>query len=158
MSLIISELCGIISVHQLKEVILMIRQIVRDVLFLGSPSAQADEGDSGVARDLEDTLKFNSEKCVGLAANMIGVRKRVIAVSLGMMTLIMYNPVIVKKSGPYQTEEGCLSLDGTRPVTRYENITVEYRDRSFCRQRGDFSGFIAQIIQHETDHCNGIII
>lgn len=150
--------CDIIIMQQTKEVKDMIKNIVKDVMFLGAPSAQADENDASVARDLEDTLRSNAERCVGLAANMIGVRKRVIAVSLGMMTLIMYNPVIVKKSGAYDTEEGCLSLEGTRPVTRYENITVEYRDRTFRKQKGDFSGFIAQIIQHETDHCNGIII
>ena len=136
----------------------MIKNIVRDTMFLAAPSQEATIGDTNVARDLEDTLKANAERCVGLAANMIGARKRVIAVSLGFSVMIMYNPVIVAKSGPYDTEEGCLSLAGTRPVTRYENITVEYRDKSFRKQRGEFSGYVAQIIQHETDHCNGILI
>jgi len=136
----------------------MIKNIVRDVMFLGSPSQEAGIGDAAVARDLEDTLRANSERCVGLAANMIGARKRVIAVSLGFSVLIMYNPVIIAKSGAYDAMEGCLSLDGERPVTRYQKITVEYRDKSFKKQKGEFNGFVAQIIQHETDHCNGIII
>ena len=136
----------------------MIRQIVKDTIFLAAHSQQATEADAAVAKDLEDTLKANAEGCVGLAANMIGARKRIIAVSLGFSILIMYNPVIVSKSEPYDTEEGCLSLPGTRPVKRYGKITVEYRDRSFRKQRGEFSGFVAQIIQHETDHLNGILI
>ena len=136
----------------------MIRQIVKDTIFLAAHSQQATEADAAVAKDLEDTLKANAEGCVGMAANMIGARKRIIAVSLGFSTLIMYNPVIVSKSEPYDTEEGCLSLPGTRPVKRYGKISVEYRDRSFRKQRGEFSGFVAQIIQHETDHLNGILI
>lgn len=136
----------------------MIRQIVKDTIFLAAHSQEATAADAAVAKDLEDTLKANAEGCVGLAANMIGARKRIIAVSLGFSTLIMYNPVIVSKSEPYDTEEGCLSLPGTRPVKRYGKITVEYRDRSFRKQRGEFSGYVAQIIQHETDHLNGILI
>ena len=136
----------------------MIRQIVKDTIFLAAHSQQATAADAAVAKDLEDTLKANAEGCVGLAANMIGARKRIIAVSLGFSILIMYNPVIVSKSEPYDTEEGCLSLPGTRTVKRYGKITVEYRDRSFRKQRGEFSGFVAQIIQHETDHLNGILI
>ena len=136
----------------------MIRNIVRDVMFLGAPSQEATQADINVAKDLEDTLRANSERCVGLAANMIGARKRVIVVSLGFSALTMYNPVITSKSEPYDTMEGCLSLDGERPVRRYGKITVEYRDRSFKKQKGEFSGYVAQIIQHETDHCNGIII
>ena len=136
----------------------MIKNIVRDIMFLAAPSQEATLNDNQVAKDLEDTLNANAERCVGLAANMIGARKRVIAVSLGFSVLVMYNPVITAKSGAYDTMEGCLSLDGERPVTRYEKITVEYRDKSFRKQKGEFSGFVAQIIQHETDHCNGIII
>ena len=136
----------------------MIRQIVKDTIFLAAHSQEATAADGEVAKDLEDTLKANAEGCVGLAANMIGARKRIIAVSLGFSILILYNPVIVSKSEPYDTEEGCLSLPGTRPVKRYGKITVEYRDRSFRKQRGEFSGFVAQIIQHETDHLNGILI
>lgn len=136
----------------------MIRQIVKDTIFLAAHSQEATAADAAVAKDLEDTLKANAEGCVGLAANMIGARKRIIAVSMGFSILIMYNPVIVSKSEPYDTEEGCLSLPGTRPVKRYGKITVEYRDRSFRKQRGEFSGFVAQIIQHETDHLNGILI
>lgn len=136
----------------------MIRQIVKDAMFLAAPSREATAADAAVARDLEDTLSANAEGCVGLAANMIGACKRVIAVSLGFSILIMYNPVIVSGTEPYDTQEGCLSLPGTRPVKRYGKITVEYRDRSFKKQRGEFSGFVAQIIQHETDHCNGVLI
>lgn len=136
----------------------MVKQIVSDMMFLAAPSAQAGIGDAQVACDLEDTLRANAERCVGLAANMIGVRKRVICVSLGISALIMYNPVITARSGAYETKEGCLSLDGERSVTRYNKITVEYHDKSFKKQKGEFSGYIAQIIQHETDHCNGIII
>ena len=136
----------------------MIKNVIRDMMFLAAPSQQAGIADMNVATDLEDTLRANAERCVGLAANMIGVRKRVIAVSLGISTLIMFNPVIVERSGAYETEEGCLSLDGVRKTTRYNKITVEYHDKSFRKQRGSFSGYVAQIIQHETDHCNGIII
>jgi len=136
----------------------MIRPICRDTLLLSRKAEPATALDLPVAADLADTLRANADICVGLAANMIGARKRVIAVSLGFSTLIMYNPVITARSGPYDTEEGCLSLSGVRPVKRYEKITVEYRDKSFKKQKADFSGYIAQIIQHETDHCNGILI
>lgn len=136
----------------------MIRQIVKDAMFLALHSQDATAADVAVAKDLEDTLRANAEGCVGLAANMIGARKRVISVSLGFSVLTMYNPVIVSKAEPYDTEEGCISLPGTRRVKRYGKITVEYRDRSFKKQRGEFSGFVAQIIQHETDHLNGILI
>ena len=136
----------------------MVKNIVRDMMFLAAPSAQASAFDNNVAADLEDTLKANAQRCVGLAANMIGVRKRVIAVSLGISVLIMYNPVITAKAGAYKTTEGCLSLEGERETTRYSSITVEYHDRSFKKQKGEFKGYVAQIIQHEIDHCNGIII
>lgn len=127
-------------------------------MFLAGRSQDATAADASVAKDLEDTLRANAEGCVGLAANMIGVRKRVIAVSLGFSILTMYNPVIVSKAEPYDTEEGCLSLPGTRRTERYGKITVEYRDRSFKKRRDEFTGFVAQIIQHETDHLNGILI
>lgn len=136
----------------------MIREIVRDEEFLAQKSDAASFMDMPVAQDLLDTLTAYSDRCVGLAANMIGVRKRIIAVNLGPMNIIMFNPVIVKKSGKYVTEEGCLSLDGERITTRYQKIVVEYQDMNFKKQRQTFIDFPAQIIQHEIDHCEGIII
>lgn len=136
----------------------MIRDIVRDVLFLSQPSEPAAKKDRAAVRDLLDTLKANSACCAGMAANMIGVNKRIIAVNMGRTSAAMINPVITEKRRPYAAEEGCLSLDGVRPVTRYEEITVEYFDENFRKQRQKFSGFTAQIIQHECDHLDGIII
>ena len=136
----------------------MVREICRDVLFLNRKAENATEADMQVALDLLDTLKANEAGCVGLAANMIGVNKRIIAVNMGIVNMIMFNPVIVKKSGVYKTEEGCLSLTGVRETTRYQEIEVEYQDMQFKKQRQSYSGWIAQIIQHEVDHCEGIII
>lgn len=136
----------------------MIREIVRDEEFLGQKSDTASFMDMAVAQDLLDTLAAHSDRCVGLAANMIGVRKRIIAVNLGPVNVAMFNPVIVKKSGKYMTEEGCLSLEGERMTARYQKIVVEYQDMNFKKQRQTFIDFPAQIIQHEIDHCDGIII
>ena len=136
----------------------MVRSIVRDVLFLGQRSAPASRGDGAVGRDLRDTLAANRDRCVGMAANMIGVRKRVIIVSMGPMDVVMYNPEIVASDGPYAAEEGCLSLDGVRKVTRYRDIEVTWLDEGWKKHRQRFSGWIAQIIQHEVDHLNGVII
>ena len=108
--------------------------------------------------DLLDTLKAHEEECVGMAANMIGVRKNIIAVHMGFMNVLMYNPKIIKKSGAYETEEGCLSLAGVRKCMRYQEIEVQYQDINFKQQRQMYSGWIAQIIQHEIDHCCGILI
>lgn len=102
--------------------------------------------------------KANLEHCVGMAANMIGVKKNIIVVAAGPFQFAMINPVITKKSGAYQTEEGCLSLEGVRPCTRYQEIEVDYLDQNFKKQHGKYSGWTAQIIQHEIDHCNGIVI
>ena len=136
----------------------MVKPIVKDILFLGQKSLPATPADAQVITDLLDTLKANEAGCVGLAANMIGVRKCIIVFAHGPFHVPMVNPKIVKKSGPYETEEGCLSLPGARPCKRWETIEVEYQDRNFAKKRGTFSGFTAQIIQHEIDHCNGIII
>ena len=136
----------------------MIRPIVRDVFFLSQKSEPATQADLAVDRDLRDTLQANRERCVGMAANMIGVRKRVIIVSLGFADAVMYNPVLLSRDTPYETEEGCLSLPGERETTRYESITVEYTDAAWKKQRGTFSGWTAQIIQHECDHLEGILI
>lgn len=136
----------------------MVQPIMKDVFFLSQASEEATKEDSAVVKDLLDTLKANEDGCVGLAANMIGVKKRIIAVNMGMMNIAMINPVLLKKSNPYETEEGCLSLTGVRKTTRYMEIEVEYLDESFQSRKQKFSGWTAQIIQHEIDHCNGIII
>lgn len=136
----------------------MVRPIVKDVFFLGQKSEPAGKEDVDVIRDLEDTLQANAEHCVGMAANMIGVKKRIIIVDAGFMRLVMLNPEITKKEGAYEVEEGCLSLLGVRKTTRYEKIEVSYQDKNFQKKRQSFSGWIAQIIQHEIDHCNGIVI
>ena len=136
----------------------MIKPIVRDIIFLGQRSEEATKQDMSVGQDLQDTLKANQERCVGMAANMIGEKKRIIIVNMGFVNVVMYNPVIIKKDSPYETEEGCLSLDGVRKTTRYQNIEVEYLDSNWKKQRQKYSGWTAQIIQHEVDHLNGIII
>lgn len=136
----------------------MVRTVVRDAFFLSQKSEPAGRDDDEVVRDLLDTLQANRERCVGMAANMIGIKKRLIVVSTGEADLAMLNPVIIKKSMPYDTEEGCLSLEGSRKTRRYETIEVEYRDRDFKRCRQRFKGWTAQIIQHEIDHCDGIVI
>ena len=136
----------------------MIRPIVRDILFLGQKSTEATQQDIPVGDDLRDTLAANRDRCVGMAGNMIGIRRRIIIVNAGLVDLVMFNPVITKKAGPYETEEGCLSLDGIRKTTRFHDITVEYLDSSWNRHVQSFSGWTAQIIQHEVDHLEGIII
>jgi peptide deformylase len=136
----------------------MIKPIMKDVLFLSQKSEPATKADMQVVRDLLDTLQANRAGCVGMAANMIGVKKRIIAVNMGLLDIPMINPVIVKKSGAYETEEGCLSLIGVRKTTRYQEIEVEFLDINWKKQRQKFSGWIAQIIQHECDHLEGIII
>ena len=136
----------------------MIRPIVRDELFLKQKSEQATMQDSAVIVDLMDTLRANAEHCVGMAANMIGVKKKIIVFSIGAVIVPMVNPVITKKLKPYETEEGCLSLTGVRKTKRYETIEVEYEDQNFKKQKQTFQGWTAQIIQHEIDHCEGIII
>ena len=136
----------------------MVRSVVKDALFLGQKSELATQDDAAVVDDLLDTLRANSEHCVGMAANMIGIKERIIVYSVGMIGIPMINPFIIKKSKPYETEEGCLSLVGVRKTTRYEIIEVEYLDRNFKKQKQTFSGWTAQIIQHEIDHCEGIVI
>jgi len=136
----------------------MIKTIVRDPLFLAQKSEPATEADKQVVQDLLDTLRANLDHCVGMAANMIGVRKSIIVIAAGPFQFAMINPVITKKSGEFKTEEGCLSLEGVRPCTRYKNIEVDYLGMNFKPQHGKYTGWTAQIIQHEVDHCNGIII
>lgn len=136
----------------------MIRPIMKDVFFLNQTSEPATEADRQVVTDLLDTLKANEAGCVGMAANMIGVKKRIIVVNMGLVNVPMLNPMITKKLDSYETEEGCLSLTGVRKTTRYQEIEVEYQDAEFKKQRQQYSGWIAQIIQHEIDHCDGIVI
>lgn len=136
----------------------MVRDICRDVLILSQKSQPATKEDMQVVQDLLDTLKANEEGCVGMAANMIGINKRIIAVHMGFVNVAMINPVIVKKTGMYETEEGCLSLVGVRKTKRYKDIEVEFFDANWNKQRGKYSGWIAQIIQHECDHLEGVII
>ena len=163
----------------------MVKEIVKDPFFLGQKSAPATKDDLQVGRDLMDILKAHREGCVGMAANMregkvrmrhacmkacerardrvrkhemIGVKKNIIIVNMGFIDVVMFNPIITSKSGPYQTEEGCLSLTGVRKTTRYQDIEVEYYDFAWKKQRQKLSGWTAQIAQHEIDHCNGIVI
>ena len=136
----------------------MIREICRDVILLGQKSDPATVEDMDVAQDLLDTLSANAESCVGMAANMIGVKKRIIAVNAGTSNMIMFNPVIIKKTDSFETTEGCLSLDGERETIRYKRIEVIYQDIDFAKKKRKFTGWTAQIIQHECDHLEGIII
>ena len=136
----------------------MVQNIMRDVFFLSQKSEPATETDRQVVLDLLDTLKAHAHECVGMAANMIGVRKRIIVVNMGPVDVAMLNPVIVKKTGLYETEEGCLSLSGSRKTERYREIELEYHDLQMQKHRQKFTGWTAQIIQHECDHLDGIII
>jgi peptide deformylase len=136
----------------------MIKPIVKDILFLGQKSEEATKKDIVVIDDLIDTLRANLENCVGLASNMIGVKKRILVFTVGSLIVPMINPVILKKEKLYETEENCLSLIGFRKTKRYEIIEVEYLDRNFKKQKQVFTGFTAQIIQHEMDHFEGVII
>ena len=136
----------------------MTKDIVKDEEVLKIPGVKATVKDKQVAIDLLDTLEHHSDSCVGLAANMIGHSLNIIAVNIHQTLVVMYNPVIVEKHDPYETEEGCLSLDGVRKTTRYKSIVVEYEDHKFKKKSKKLSGFSAQIVQHEVDHLHGIII
>ena len=137
----------------------MVRELMHDPIFLAQKSAPATVEDLEVARDLLDTLVFHKEGCVGMAANMIGVTKRIIVFDHEGSFMTMLNPVILKASEPYETEEGCLSLlGGPRKCKRYKKIKVQYQNLQMQTRIKSFSGWTAQIIQHEIDHCNGILI
>ena len=136
----------------------MVRPIVKDVILLGQRSTAADRSDTDTIKDLADTLAANSDHCVGMAANMIGVNKRIIAFDNIGTYMVMFNPVIVKKSAPYDAEEGCLSLTGTRKTKRFQTIKVQWQNEQFQTRIRTFTGWTAQIIQHEIDHCEGILI
>ena len=136
----------------------MVREIMKDEVFLAEASEKATAEDTEVARDLLETLEAHKAGCVGMAANMIGVRKRIIAFDNEGSYMVMFNPEIVKKSGAYEAEEGCLSLTGTRKTRRWQSIKVQYQNEKMQIRLKTFTGWTAQIIQHEIDHCNGIII
>ncbi len=137
----------------------MIREIMKDETFLSQKAEPAGEEDLETARDLLETLRAHREGCVGMAANMIGVNKRVIAFQTGEdQYMVMFNPEIVKRSGPYQAEEGCLSLTGVRTAKRWRSIKVRYENERFQVRLKTFTGWTAEIIQHEIDHCEGILI
>ena len=136
----------------------MIREIMKNEAFLSQKAEPATQEDLPVAQDLLDTLEANKERCVGMAANMIGVNKRIIVFDNEGTYMVMFNPEIIKQSGPYQTEEGCLSLEGTRPAKRWQSIKVRYQNEKFQERFKTFTGWTAQIIQHEVDHCEGIVI
>ena len=136
----------------------MVRPIMKDPVFLSRKSIEATAGDAEIGRDLLETLEFHKEGCVGMAANMIGVARRIIAFDCGAGYMMMFNPEIIKKSEPYETEEGCLSLPGIRKTTRYRKIKVRYQNEAMQVRMKTFEGWTAQIIQHEIDHCNGVLI
>ena len=136
----------------------MIKPIMKDPIFLAQKSAPATAEDLPVAQDLRDTLAAHRDGCVGMAANMIGVARRIIVLDNDGVTMTMLNPEIIKCSEPYQAEEGCLSLEGTRKTKRYRKIKVRYQNEQFQTRLQTFTGWTAQIIQHEIDHCNGILI
>ena len=136
----------------------MIQPIMKDPIFLAQRSAPATKEDLQVAQDLLDTLTAHKDGCVGMAANMIGVSKRIIAFDNEGKYMVMFNPEIVKRSEPYEAEEGCLSLTGMRKAKRYRSIKVQYQNDQFQPRFKPFTGWTAQIIQHEIDHCNGVLI
>lgn len=136
----------------------MVREIMKDETFLAQKAEPATEADLEIARDLLETLETHKEGCVGMAANMIGENKRIIAFDNDGEYMVMFNPEIIRKSEPYETQEGCLSLTGIRKTKRWKSIKVQYQNEKFQTRLKTFSGWTAQIIQHEIDHCEGIII
>lgn len=136
----------------------MVREIVHDPVFLSYKSTAATEADIPIAEDLIDTLRANLDRCVGMAANMIGKRKRIIAIAKGPMIIAMLNPRIISGIEEYEAEEGCLSLEGTRKVKRYRSIRLYWQDVQMKEHIGTLDGFQAQIVQHEVDHCNGVLV
>lgn len=136
----------------------MVQEICRDIVLLARKAEPAGLEDLPIAADLLDTLKAHEEECVGMAANMIGINKRIIAFDDNGTHRVMLNPEILKRSGPYEAEEGCLSLTGTRPARRWNSIKVQYQNEQLQTRMKTFTGWTAQIIQHEIDHCEGIII
>ena len=136
----------------------MVREIIHDPIFLSQKSTEAEAADLSIAEDLADTLRANLDRCVGMAANMIGRRKRIIVIANGPVIVTMLNPKILDRSGPYETEEGCLSLAGSRKTKRYRTIRLSWQDTQMKTHVSILEGFQAQIVQHEIDHCDGILI
>lgn len=136
----------------------MVREICKDEAFLAQKAEPATEADLPVGQDLLDTLSAHRDGCVGMAANMIGINKRIIVFDNGGTFSLMYNPVIVKKNQEYEAEEGCLSLTGTRRIKRWNTIKVQWQNEKLQTRLKTFTGWTAQIIQHEIDHCDGILI
>ena len=136
----------------------MIREICRDETFLAQKAAPATADDLATAQDLLDTLTAHRDGCVGMAANMIGVCKRIIAFDNEGTYMVMFNPVIVRQSGPYEAQEGCLSLSGVRKTKRFQTIKVQWQNEQFQTRLKTFTGWTAEIIQHEIDHCEGVLI
>ena len=136
----------------------MIREICRDETFLAQKAAPATADDLATAQDLLDTLTAHKDGCVGMAANMIGVCKRIIAFDNEGTYMVMFNPVIVRQSGPYEAQEGCLSLTGVRKTKRFQTVKVQWQNEKFQTRLKTYTGWTAEIIQHEIDHCNGILI
>lgn len=136
----------------------MIREICKDEIFLAQQAEPATAEDLPVAADLLETLKHHQDGCVGMAANMIGVNKRIIAFDNEGSYMVMFNPEIIKKSDPYTAQEGCLSLSGVRAAKRWRCIKVRWQNERFETRLKTFTGWTAQIIQHEIDHCDGILI
>ena len=136
----------------------MIREICRDETFLAQKAAPATADDLATAQDLLDPLTAHKDGCVGMAANMIGVCKRIIAFDNEGTYMVMFNPVIVRQSGPYETQEGCLSLSGVRKTKRFQTVKVQWQNEKFQTRLKTFTGWTAEIIQHEIDHCEGILI
>jgi len=137
---------------------MMVKEIMKDPIFLSMKSTDATKEDLSIGQNLLDTLSANRDRCVGMAANMIGELKRVIVFEDNGALTVMYNPEIIKSTGPYTAEEGCLSLPGTRTAKRWKSIKVRYQNQDFAVRIKTFTDFTAQIIQHEIDHCNGILI
>ena len=136
----------------------MIREICRDETFLAQKAAPATADDLATAQNLLDTLTAHKDGCVGMAANMIGVCKRIIAFDNEGTYMVMFNPVIVRQSGPYEAQEGCLSLTGVRKTKRFQTVKVQWQNEKFQTRLKTFTGWTAEIIQHEIDHCEGILI
>lgn len=136
----------------------MVREIMKDTAFLSQKAEIAVAEDVSVAQDLLETLGAHRDGCAGMAANMIGINKRIIAFDNEGKYMVMFNPEIIKKSGPYQAQEGCLSLPGTRTAKRWKSIKVQYQTETFQTRFKAFTGWTAQIIQHEIDHCEGVLI
>ena len=136
----------------------MVREIIHDPIFLSQKSTEAEAADLSIAEDLADTLRAHLDRCVGMAANMIGRRKQIIVIANGPVIVTMLNPKILDRSGPYETEEGCLSLAGSRKTKRYRTIRLSWQDTQMKTHVSVLEGFQAQIVQHEIDHCDGILI